>query len=206
MKSHHTLPGIIDLAQSAVNAALEAGARCVPKNGLLLALDATCGNGRDSLFLAETLHRLRPDSGAALLACDVQEKALAATLGLLEGHGLSALARPVHQGHENVAAHLPPDSFLYAAMYNLGFLPGGDGLVVTRTETTLASLRAVLAALCPGGVCVVHAYSGHAGGLEEARAVEDFFTALPFDAFRVARYAFSNKPRNPETLFLAEKR
>ena len=57
----------------------------------------------------------------------------------------------------------------------------------------------------PGGVCAVHAYGGHLGGEEELCAVEHFFTELPFDAFSVARYAFCNKPRNPEVLFLVEK-
>ncbi|MCC8194527.1 MAG: hypothetical protein LIP28_07780 [Deltaproteobacteria bacterium] len=33
----------------------------------------------------------------------------------------------------------------------------------------------------------------------------DWFGSLPWQAWRVAEYAFRNKARNPEALFLAEK-
>ena len=198
-------PDLGDLAKEVVRTALERAAASLPHE-LLLAVDGTCGNGHDTLFLAQTLLRLRPDGGAFVLSFDIQADALATARGRLVDLCPTAGVRFVPAGHENLAAHLPPGAALFAAMYNLGFLPGSDKRVVTRSATTLLSLQSALEYLRSGGVCAVHAYGGHAGGGEELRAVEHFFTKLPFDAFSVARYAFCNKPRNPEVLFLAEKR
>ena len=91
-------------------------------------------------------------------------------------------------------------------MYNLGFLPGSDKQVVTRTETTLLSLAAAVEALAPGGLLSVHAYGGHPGGLEELQAVDVWFRGLDSGAADTARYEFCNKARNPETLYLAAKK
>ncbi len=198
-------PDLGDLAKEIVRAALERAAATSFPHYLLLAVDGTCGNGRDTLFLAQTLLRLRPEGKALVLTFDVQTDALVTARKRLNAHCPTAEVRFVAAGHETLVDHLPPDAAFFAAMYNLGFLPGSDKLVVTRPETTLCSLRFALEHLHPGGVCAVHAYGGHLGGEEELCAVEHFFTELPFDAFSVARYAFCNKPRNPEVLFLVEK-
>ncbi len=198
-------PDLGNLAKEVVRTALERAAASLPHD-VLLAVDGTCGNGHDTLFLAQTLLRLRPEGGTLVLSFDIQADALATARRRLDDLCPTADVRFVPAGHENLATHLPPDTAFFAAMYNLGFLPGSDKRVVTRSATTLLSLQSALEHLRPGGVCAVHAYGGHAGGGEELRAVENFFAELPFDAFSVARYSFYNKPRNPEVLFLAEKR
>ncbi len=202
------LPALGDLAKLVVGNALERAAAGLAPGAFLLAVDATCGNGHDTLFLAQTLRRLHPvfPSGGMVLAFDIQAEARENARRRLDEHGLAEGVRFIPEGHETLAAHLPAGALLGAIMYNLGFLPGSNRLVTTGAATTLASLAAALEHLLPGGVCAVHAYGGHAGGAEELRAVEAFFAGLPFDAFPVARYAFGNKARNPETLFLAEKR
>ncbi len=205
-KPSSSLPELDDLNKIALRLALERGAAQTPAERLLLAVDATCGNGHDTLFLAETLSRVRPSGKVRLLSLDVQKEALAAARNRLGAVGLEEAVHWTRRGHEYLAELLPEEAELYAVMYNLGFLPGSDRVVVTRPETTLPSLRVVLDRLAPGGICSVHAYGGHTGGAAELQAVEEFFPGLLFDAFRVARYAFCNKDRNPEILFLAEKR
>lgn len=49
-----------------------------------LAVDATCGNGHDTLSLALAVGRT-----GRVLALDVQERAVEATKGLLHEHGIS---------------------------------------------------------------------------------------------------------------------
>ncbi len=199
-------PDLGELAKEVVRTALERAAATFSPYDILLAVDGTCGNGRDTLFLAQTLLRLRPEGKTLVLSFDVQADALATARKRLDSHCPTADVRFTAAGHETLAVHLPSEAVFLAAMYNLGFLPGSDKRVVTLPETTLRALQSTLEHLRPGGVCAVHAYGGHAGGGEELRAVENFFAELPFDAFSVARYSFCNKPRNPEVLFLAEKR
>lgn len=227
----------------------------------LVALDATCGNGRDACFLTLSLARHRdrnpsrdtardtaqdPVSRAAswrwsVLALDVQAAALEAARALFARHNLQEFCRQgerpetprsgraksgprppgethfLLQGHEGLreilARHAaesagkggPETMILTVAMYNLGFLPRSDRRIVTRAPSTVSSLSQAAEALAPGGALTVHAYGGHAGGREELEAVADWFAALPHDIWNASRYSLCNKPRNPETLFLAEK-
>lgn len=229
---HSAIPDLIRLGRQAVRSALFhcAGNPALP---YLAAVDGTCGNGHDTLFLAETLAELtRKPHG--VFAFDVQPAAIEATRVrliedgtagrvslLLTSHARLAeeLARPetypaslagalVHPEDEPPADKgAPPVPLrIAAAMYNLGFLPRSDKRVITAAASTLASLESAAALLVPRGILAVHAYGGHPGGQEELAAVDAWHAALPFDDWTVAKYALHNKTRNPEALFLAEKR
>jgi Predicted S-adenosylmethionine-dependent methyltransferase involved in cell envelope biogenesis len=165
-----------------------------------VAVDGTCGNGHDTLFLAQTLRGAVP-----VLSFDVQAEALDKAGKLLKAHGLTENVSLVQAGHEHLAAHMPPGAGILLAMYNLGFLPGSDKGLVTRAETSIASFSAVAGLLLPGGLLCVHAYGGHAGGQEELAAAEVWFRALPPRLWQVVRYESCNKARNPEVLYLAER-
>lgn len=192
----------------------------------VLVVDGACGNGHDTVFLAGLLRRLHPPHGWSVLSFDVQPAALEAAADLVRGHGLEQQpdraeerlrvpcgVRFLLQGHEHLgrvlaeeAAGRPEKTVLAAAMFNLGFLPRSDKRIITRAPTTLAALTQAAGALVPGGVLAVHAYGGHAGGREELEAVTAWCEALPFAAWSVTRYCLCNKPRNPESLFLAVRR
>jgi Putative rRNA methylase len=70
-------------------------------------------------------------------------------------------------------------------MFNLGYFPGGDHSVITRTGETLVALDAALAALKPGGILTVVCYPGHAGGDEESAAVAEWSGGLEASRFSV---------------------
>jgi hypothetical protein len=203
-------PTLLQLGRLAVRQALE---NCAADPALprLLAVDATCGNGHDTLFLAQSLTALSGEKDWGVLGLDVQEQALATTKQALEEHGLQEGVVLLLESHEdivNIAERRLPDADagLAAVMYNLGYLPRSDKRVITRKETTLPSLRGAAAMLAPRGILAVHAYGGHPGGFEELRAVEYWCSALPFELWQVARYAVPNKPQAPESLFLIQKR
>ena len=168
-------------------------------------VDGTCGNGRDTLFLAQTLRDAPSLSHIPLLSFDIQAEALANAKQLLADHALAGYATFIHQGHERIAAHVPQGAGILVAMYNLGFLPGSDKTVVTQAHTSIASFDAVAGLMPAGGLLSVHAYGGHAGGLEELAATDAWFRALPSRNWRVLRHEICNKPRNPEVLYLAER-
>lgn len=48
--------------------------------------------------------------------------------------------------------------------FNLGYLPGGDKEIITRSETTLLALEAAKRILIPGGLISIVVYVGHPGG------------------------------------------
>ncbi len=181
--------------------------------GFLLAVDATCGNGHDACFLAAVLRRCHAKRPYGVLAFDVQESALRCAKELLTKRGLADTVECLLQDHAVLGAELlrrqkaaGSPIILAAVMYNLGFLPRSDKRLVTRKESTLASLEAAARFLAPHGILSVHAYGGHSGGREELEAVESWCAALPFKLWTVARYSMCNKLRRPEALFLAQRR
>ena len=140
-----------------------------------LAVDATAGNGHDTLFLARQVG----DTGR-VFAFDIQEQALRATAARLEQSGLDSRVKLIHGGHEQMAASLPPASHgrIQAVMFNLGYLPHSDKTTITRAEHSLPALEQARRLLAPGGIISVLAYRGHPGGLEESLAVKDALATL----------------------------
>lgn len=169
-------PRLTELAQRAVSEAVHPGDR---------AIDATVGNGHDTLFLAG---RVAP--GGRVVGFDVQPQALDAARARLHAAGLDGLFTPVHAGHEQMIERVPADwrGRVAAVMFNLGYLPGGDKTRVTRAETTLAALEQALALLRVGGLVSLLVYRGHTGGGAEAAAVADRVAGLD-GRFAVTRHA-----------------
>ncbi len=133
-----------------------------------LAVDATAGNGHDTLFLARAVG----DAGR-VWAFDIQSRAIEATRERLAKHGVENRVTLVHASNASLARALPPDARgkVAVVMANLGYLPGGDTAVITRQDDTLAMLDAAFDSLRPGGTLSVLAYPGHAGGDTESAAV-----------------------------------
>ena len=168
----------------------------------ITAIDATAGNGRDSLFLARHI-----GPSGKVWAFDIQEAAIRKTRIRLEAAGLADRVTLVCAGHQHIASVLAAGATdtVHIAMFNLGFLPGGNRAVTTQPETTIAALQALLPLMAPESLCAVHCYAGHAGGDAECARVRAFFSALPWKTWHVAGYAFVNKDNNPELLLLAER-
>ncbi len=202
------VPSLLEMGRVYVRTALES----LSAGGLpLLAVDATCGNGHDALFLARCLNdisrKMADGACGGVIAFDVQQPALENASRLLAGEGLSSLVKLIHAGHETLENHLAPDApSVAAAMFNLGYLPGSDKSVVTRASSTLCCLETLKRGLLPGGLILAHCYAGHSGGEEETEKVGAWFAELPYADWVVGAYAVCNKPRNSERLFLAGKR
>lgn len=200
MRRHSPL---LALSHHAVKTALE-------RWDVFLAVDATTGNGYDTVFLARCAGR-----GGRVLGCDVQPAALEATRARLKAEGLADRVCLVLGGHEHLNRWLavPPDDDsggtsppLAAAMFNLGYLPGSDKRVITRSSTTLTALEALLPRMAPGGVISLHMYTGHEGGAEEASAVLARAEALSATEWSVLRCEVANVERRRECLLLLEYR
>lgn len=162
-----------------------------------LVVDATCGNGRDAAALASVLAdaSARAEAGARtpaprgrLVCVDIQPRAADATREAvreaLEGARAPPAVEVAVRSHERLPRSVA-DGTARLVVYNLGYLPGGDHSIVTRPETTVASLRAAQRALAVGGAITVMVYPAHAGGREEAEAVLAQLGGLDRAAWRV---------------------
>lgn len=129
------------------------------------AVDATAGNGRDTVHMA----RLVGPAGR-VVAIDRQAIALVRTQRRLADWNLGERARLVRASHHRMARFIPTP--VRAAVFNLGYLPGGDRRLITRPDTTLPALDAAARLLEPGGLLTILAYTGHSGGMAEADAIE----------------------------------
>lgn len=163
-----------------------------------LAVDATCGNGFDTLLLAELV-----GEAGKVWAFDVQPVAIAATRELLEREGGLASVELVETGHERLADFAPQG--LAAVVFNLGYLPGGDTSLITDPANTVVALDQATQLLAPGGIVTVALYTGHEGGPEEAAAVERWAAALHPGRFNVWRHRQLNRPDTAPYLVLVER-
>jgi len=153
-------------------------------------VDATIGNGQDTVFLAGLVGRSGRVDGF-----DIQSEAIESTRQRLQGCPCDHVV--LHQtSHEKMAGLVEPP--LQAVMFNLGYLPGGDKQVVTRAETTTQSIRAALDLLSPTGIITIVAYPGHSGGREEADAVLALCQSLDGTRFSTTvQQASTPKPSAP---------
>ena len=163
-------------------------------------VDATMGNGHDTLFLCQLV-----GEGGRAYAFDVQEKAVESTQKRLEEAGVLSRAALFCLGHEHMAEKVTePGS---AVVFNLGWLPGGDHSVTTHWETTKKAVESALSLLKPLGVLVICAYPGHQEGDRERAALTDFLSALPPQRFNVLHQKFLNAgPGAPECFVIQKQR
>ncbi len=160
--------------------------------------DATCGNGNDTFFLAGIV-----GARGRVWAFDIDGDALETTEKRLRQSPFASVVVLVHAGHERICEFIHEP--LNAVVFNLGYLPGGGKSVVTRPETTLAALEGALDLLLPGGVVLLVVYTGHPGGGEESRAVEEWVSGLPSPGFNVWSSRLLNRREDAPYLLMIEK-
>ncbi|MEJ9281298.1 class I SAM-dependent methyltransferase [Ureibacillus thermosphaericus] len=163
-----------------------------------IAVDATAGNGHDTLFLAN----LVGETGF-VYAFDIQQQAVDVTIQRLKENGLEHRARVILDGHEQLSKYVQEE--VSGAVFNLGYLPGGNHDIITKGETTISAIEQLLSLLKIGGMIVLVIYHGHEGGKEERDAVIEFVKSLPQKYVHVLRYEFINQKNDPPFIIALEK-
>lgn len=178
-------PRATELAAAAVTAS-------TPWPPPAIAVDATMGNGHDTVLLA----RCVGDTGQ-VFAFDIQPEAIAATRARLREAGLEDRVTCLQAGHEEMVPCLPPVAVgcVSAILFNLGYLPGGDKSRITTAVTTRRALDAASAVLAPGGLVSVVAYTGHPGAAGEAAEVERWMRTRAEEGWS----CFHAPPANPKS-------
>ena len=158
-----------------------------------IVVDATMGNGHDTLFLAKLAKQV--------YSFDIQKQALEKTSQRLQEAGLTNVELLL-QGHETV------DQFVTevkAAIFNLGYLPSADKSIITQPQTTIESLDKLCQMLIKGGQIAIMIYYGHEGGDIERDAVMDYVSQLPQEEYTATIYRTLNQINNPPFLVMIEK-
>ena len=161
-------------------------------------VDATMGNGHDTLFLAEQV-----GAEGHVYAFDIQESAVESTRKLLEDHNVSDRVTLFCRSHAEMAGAVP--SGLAAAVFNLGWLPGGDHSVTTLCASTEKAVLSALELLKPGGIVTVCAYPGHEEGNRELEMLTGLLSGLSNRTYNVLRQTFLNAGPGAPECFIVQK-
>lgn len=128
-----------------------------------LVFDMTCGNGHDTLFLAE--------HAESVVAVDIQMSAIEASKKRTEAF---TNVHFIHASHDTIQFDKTPP--ISGAIYNLGYLPGSDKETITNKSSTVQSLKNIIPHLTH--FLVVSCYRKHPGGDEEYLAVRSYLESL----------------------------
>lgn len=159
-------------------------------------IDATAGNGNDTLMLATLV-----GATGRTIAIDIQESAIESTANRLAKAGLTADLLLGDHASE-LKALQASGLCVKAVMFNLGYLPGSDKQITTAGNSTLAAIQVASDILLPGGVVTIIAYRGHGGGPDETAIVEQWIAALPPDRFETSRIEGDSTQASSPVLFV----
>lgn len=158
-------------------------------------IDATVGNGGDTLFLGRLV-----GSEGKVFGFDLQEQALKNTHAKLKEKGLDSRVQLIAASHSVMAQYVKEP--IKAVVFNLGYLPGGDHNITTEAATTLPGLEQGLALLAPGGLLSVSIYWGHPQGEEEKNAIMAFLQQPQAKDWQVLEISVPNRERAPILLII----
>lgn len=171
-----------------------------------IAIDATVGNGHDTVFLVEQI-----SPSGKVYGFDIQQAAIDSTLPKVElccnAPQRSECLTLMHANHADMDEIIPAQYHgkISAIMFNLGYLPGSDKSIITRTESTLTALAVASRLLSSNGILTILAYPGHHGGDQESIAVKNWCEQLDEEQFSVSIfYSAENKVSAPR-LYVVDK-
>ncbi|NOV28813.1 class I SAM-dependent methyltransferase [Methylomonas sp. ZR1] len=165
-------------------------------------LDATLGNGHDTVFLAQSV-----GASGHVFGFDVQRQALGNSFQRLIKADLQRRVTLRLASHADMLSHVPEQWLgrVRAVMFNLGYLPGADKSIITQIDSTLAALDAARSLLAPRAVMTVLAYPGHAGGDLEAEQLAAWCRQLDGSRFTAEVVLSSHDKPSAPRLFVIRK-
>lgn len=171
-----------------------------------IAIDATIGNGHDTLFLVEQV-----SPSGRVFGFDIQKAAIDSTRVKVASCGNVSLLPEsltlIQASHADMDQHIPAQYHgnISAIMFNLGYLPGGDKSIITHTDSTVTALNSASRLLSNNGIITVMAYPGHQGGGLETDQVKSWCNQLVGDQYKISIvYSSENKESAPR-LFVIRK-
>ncbi|TVT29768.1 methyltransferase domain-containing protein [Salinicoccus cyprini] len=158
-------------------------------------VDATCGNGHDTKFLAACTG----ESGR-VYSFDVQEQALANARALV---GTMDHIEFILDSHANADSYI--DTSVKAAMFNLGYLPRGDQSITTSHESTMPAIEKIFNLLVDGGRIIIVVYHGHPAGKTEKDVLLESLSKWSQKEAQILKYQFINQKNDAPFIICIEK-
>lgn len=147
-----------------------------------LAIDATCGNGHDTLFLCGIADRV--------IGLDIQPQAVENTNVRLAKAGCTN-GKAILENHANLSRLAEPGT-VDCIMFNFGWLPGAEHHTYSTDSTSIPALEIALALLRRGGVLSAVLYSGKVIGSSEKQAILAWLRELPLTQYTVIVCDYAN--------------
>lgn len=159
-------------------------------------IDATLGNGHDTLILAKMLQ-----GSGHLIGYDIQEQALHTTQEILQNH-LSENEKKIcielrKECHSKIEGSHPK-----LIVYNLGYLPGANKLLTTQISTTLESIKKAQTLIIEGGMISITLYPGHEEGYKEQELLLPYVSSLSRKEWNVCWTSWPNRIKAPSLLLI----
>ncbi|MDP1880153.1 MAG: class I SAM-dependent methyltransferase [Parachlamydiaceae bacterium] len=170
-----------------------------------IVIDATCGNGHDTLLLCQ--QTLQENETGLVYAFDNQIEAIQSTDQLLKKNLTPQQLSKVFlekRCHSTFPECIAKES-VELIVYNLGYLPGGNKLKTTLSLTSLESLTSALPLIKHGGLISVTCYPGHPEGKEERLALLNYVNELSPCEWSCSHHQWINRNQSPSLLLLQRK-
>lgn len=130
-----------------------------------ITVDATCGNGNDTLMLAKLSKKV--------FSFDIQKKAIITTTNILDKENITNV-KLINDSHEYISKYLEKyKNKISLILFNLGYLPGGNKSIITNHNSTLKAIKESLKLLNNKGIILVTCYP-HEEGKKEAKTILDY--------------------------------
>lgn len=167
-----------------------------------IAIDATVGNGHDTAFLVGQV-----GPAGKVFGFDVQQAAIDSTRAKIASLPGADCLTLIPASHAEMADKIPAHYHgnIRAIMFNLGYLPGGDKSIITRTESTLTALTAAARILSANGLITLLAYPGHPGGDEETGQVKNWCERQDENQFKISIIYSAEHKESAPRLFVIRK-
>ncbi len=166
-----------------------------------IVIDATCGNGHDTEYLA--LQILTEKSGL-LYTLDIQDKALDLAKMRIQEKFSTAINQRIHflkRCHSSFPEEILKKS-VQLIVYNLGYLPGGNKEITTKSVTTLKSIQNALELISETGAICITCYPAHPAGEIEEQLILEFMKGLDYHEWICCHHRFINREKSPSLILI----
>lgn len=167
------------------------------KHDDMVFIDATCGRGNDTVYMANLLN----DNGH-VYSYDIQEEAINYTKQVLIEKNINNATLKL-KSHEFI-----DEDTIDLIIFNLGYLPNGDKTLTTKADTTISSLKKVINRIClnPDMLIIIVLYPGHEEGKLESDLIDEYLFNLSSKDFLITKYQNYNRPTSPFILTISKNK
>jgi hypothetical protein len=169
-----------------------------------ICVDATLGNGYDTLFLANLFRKYNLKK---IIGFDIQKKAIENSTAFLKKNIDDSILKNIFfylDSHENFSKYLNEKVNLF--IYNLGYLPRSDKTITTLADSTIKSLKSAFEYLSDTSAICITLYPGHLNGEVEKNEVLKYLETADYKKYSILHYNWINKDKSPSVIWIEKLR